>query len=149
MYFIVMSTYSCCMFMYLHRASWHSSATRTELDWSLWICLTQLFDDRDMYRIYYIKNNYMFRHFTLAIVRLRNERNLVSSYTRLMWVASTLTNSYNLELEVVRTSETSEHLTTTSRRSPGKRPQFLQQTPWKAKNLYHLILSSLHFSGSG
>jgi len=28
----------------------------------------------------------MFRHFTLAILRLRNEKNLVSSYTRLMWV---------------------------------------------------------------
>jgi len=26
-------------------------------------CLTQLYDGRDMYRIYYIKNNYMFRHF--------------------------------------------------------------------------------------
>jgi len=40
-----------------------------------------------MYRIYYIKNNYMFRTFTLAIFRLKNEKkNLVSSYTRLMWV---------------------------------------------------------------
>ena len=39
-----------------------------------------------MYRIYYIKNNYMFRHFTLTIFRLRNEKNLVSSYTRLMRV---------------------------------------------------------------
>jgi hypothetical protein len=29
--FIVMSTYSYCMFMYLHRASWHSSATMTEV----------------------------------------------------------------------------------------------------------------------
>ena len=27
--FIVVSTYSYCMFMYLHRASWHSSATLT------------------------------------------------------------------------------------------------------------------------
>jgi len=50
------------------------------------ICLTQLYDGRDMYRIYYIKNNYMFRHFTLVIFRLRNEKNLVSSSTRLMWV---------------------------------------------------------------
>ena len=41
----------------------------------------------DMYRIYYIKNNYMFRHITLAIFRLRNEKNLVSSYPRLMCVA--------------------------------------------------------------
>jgi len=29
-----------------------------------------------MYRIYYIKNNYMFRHFTLAIFRLRNDKKL-------------------------------------------------------------------------
>jgi len=28
----------------------------------------------------------MFRHFTLAIFWLRNEKNLVSSYTRLIWV---------------------------------------------------------------
>ena len=41
---------------------------------------------RDMYRMYYIKNKYMFRHFTLAIFRVRNEKKLVSSYTRLMWV---------------------------------------------------------------
>jgi len=27
-----------------------------------------------MYIIYYVKNNYMFRHFTLAIFRLRNEK---------------------------------------------------------------------------
>jgi len=57
-----------------------------KLDRSVCICLTQLYDGRDMYRIDYIKNNYMFRHFTLAIFRLRNEKNLVSSYTRLMWV---------------------------------------------------------------
>ena len=31
MYFIVVSMYSYCMFMYLHRASWHSSATLTEV----------------------------------------------------------------------------------------------------------------------
>ena len=35
-----------------------------------------------MYRIYYIKNNYTFRHLTLAIFRLRNEKNLVSNHTR-------------------------------------------------------------------
>jgi hypothetical protein len=29
--FIVISIYSYCMFMYLHRASWHSSATLTEV----------------------------------------------------------------------------------------------------------------------
>jgi len=49
-----------------------------ELDWSVCTCLTQLYDGRYMYRIYYIKNNYMFRHFTLVIFRLRNKK--------LMWV---------------------------------------------------------------
>ena len=39
-----------------------------KLDCSVCVCLTQLFAGRDMYRIYYIKNNYMFRHFTLAIL---------------------------------------------------------------------------------
>ena len=57
-----------------------------KLDWSVCICITQLYDGRYMYRIYYIKNNYMFRHFILPIFRLRNEKILVSSYTRLMWV---------------------------------------------------------------
>ena len=42
-----------------------------------------------MHRIYYVKNNYMFRHFTLAIFRLRKEKNLGSSYTRLMWAVYT------------------------------------------------------------
>ena len=36
-------------------------------DWSVCICLTQLYDGRDMYRMYYTKNNYMFRPFILAI----------------------------------------------------------------------------------
>ena len=40
-----------------------------KLDWSVCICLTQLYDGRDMYRLHYIKNNYIFRHFTLAIFR--------------------------------------------------------------------------------
>jgi len=44
------------------------------LDWSVYVCLTQLYDCRDMYRICYTKNNYMFRLFTLAISRLRNEK---------------------------------------------------------------------------
>ena len=57
-----------------------------KLDCSVCACLTQLYDGRDMYRIYCIKNNYMFRHLTLAIFRLRNEKNLVSGYTRFMWV---------------------------------------------------------------
>jgi len=37
---------------------------------------TTLFDGRDMYRIYYIENNYMFKPLTMAIFRLRNEKNL-------------------------------------------------------------------------
>jgi len=44
-----------------------------KLDWGVCACLTQLYDGRDMYRIYYIKNNYMFRSLTLANIRLRNE----------------------------------------------------------------------------
>jgi len=43
-----------------------------------------------MYRIYYIKNNYMFQPFTLAIITLRNEKNLVSSYTQVMLVLCTV-----------------------------------------------------------
>ena len=38
-----------------------------KLDWNVCICLTQLYDGRDMYRIYYIKNNYMFWHFTRSV----------------------------------------------------------------------------------
>ena len=49
-----------------------------KLDWSVCICLTQLYDGRDMHRIYYIKNNYMFRHFILAIFRLINEKKKLS-----------------------------------------------------------------------
>ena len=45
-----------------------------KLDCSVCICLTQLYDGRDMYRIYYIKNSYMFRPFSLAIFRLINEK---------------------------------------------------------------------------
>jgi len=52
----------------------------------MYLSNTTLFDGRYMYKIYYIENNYVFRHLTLAIFRLRNEKNLVSSYTRLMWV---------------------------------------------------------------
>ena len=36
-----------------------------------------------IYIYYYIEINYMFRHFSLAIFGLINEKNLVSSYTRL------------------------------------------------------------------
>ena len=35
---------------------------------------TTLFDGRDMYRIYYIENNYMLWHLTVDIFRLRNEK---------------------------------------------------------------------------
>ena len=60
--------------------------TSVRLGWNVYTGLTQLYDGRDMYRIYYIENNYMFRHFSLAIFTLINEKNLVSSYTRLVWV---------------------------------------------------------------
>jgi len=49
----------------------HPRNVYNKLNWSVYTCLTQLYDGRDMYRIYYVKNNYMFRHFTLAIFRLR------------------------------------------------------------------------------
>jgi len=64
----------------------HPRFVYNNLDWSVYTRLTQLYDGRDMYIIYYIKNNYMFRHFSLAIFRLINEKNLVSSYTRLVCV---------------------------------------------------------------
>jgi len=51
----------------------------------MYLSNTSLFDGKDMYRIYCIENNYMFRHLTMTIFRLRNEKKLVSSYTRLMW----------------------------------------------------------------
>ena len=44
------------------------------LDWSAYTCLTQLYAGRDMYIIYYIKNNYMFRYFLFAIFRLINKK---------------------------------------------------------------------------
>jgi len=53
------------------------------LDWSVCICLTQLYAGSDMHRIYYIKNNYVFRHFTLAIFRLINEK--LSKQLRVYW----------------------------------------------------------------
>jgi len=45
-----------------------------KLDWNVYTCLTQLYDGRDVYIIYYIKKNYMFRHFSLAIFRLINKK---------------------------------------------------------------------------
>jgi len=44
------------------------------LDLSVCTCLIQLYDGRDMYTIYYITNNYMFRPFSLAIFRLINKK---------------------------------------------------------------------------
>jgi len=52
----------------------HPRSVYNKLDCSVCTCLTHLYDGRDMYRIYYIKNNYMFRHFTLDIFRLINEK---------------------------------------------------------------------------
>jgi len=40
----------------------------------MYLCNTTLFDGRDMYGIYYIKNNYMFQHLTMDLFRLRNEK---------------------------------------------------------------------------
>jgi len=37
-------------------------------DRSVCTCLTQLYECRDMYRIYYIKNNYRFRQFAHLLV---------------------------------------------------------------------------------
>jgi len=37
-----------------------------KLDWCVCTCLTQLYDGRYIFIIYYINNNYMFRHFTSA-----------------------------------------------------------------------------------
>ena len=55
-----------------------------KLDWNVCICLTQIYDGRDTYRVYYMKNNYMFQHFTLAIFKLRNKiklsKQLYSTY---------------------------------------------------------------------
>ena len=51
----------------------------------MYLSNTTLFDGRDMYRIYYVKKNFMFWPLTMAIFRLRELKNLVSSYTRLTW----------------------------------------------------------------
>jgi len=50
----------------------------------MYLSNTTLFDDRDVYSIYYISYNYMFRRLTMAILRLYMKY-LVSSYTRLVW----------------------------------------------------------------
>ena len=62
--------------------------TKYEIDklyWSVCIYLTQQYDGRDMYRIYYIKNKYRFRPLIMAIFRLREWNNLVNIYTWLVW----------------------------------------------------------------
>jgi len=63
-----------CVFLCQHFLLYSVCNCEHQLDWSVYICLTQLYDGRDMYRIYYIKNNYMFRPFTSAIFRFRNEK---------------------------------------------------------------------------
>ena len=42
----------------------------------MYLSNTILFYGRDMYRIYYIENNYMFQHLTMAIFRFRNGKKL-------------------------------------------------------------------------
>ena len=68
----------------LHKVR-HPRCVYNKLDWSVYTCLTQLYDDRDVYIIYYIKNNYMFRHF-IGHLQVDKCKNLVSSYTRLVCV---------------------------------------------------------------
>ena len=67
----------------LHRMSWAVIISFVipvvliiKLDWGVCTSLKQLYGGRDMYKIYYVKNNYMFRPFTLAVIRLRNEKKL-------------------------------------------------------------------------
>ena len=53
-----------------------------KLDWSVCTCLTQLYDGRNMYRIYYIKNNYMFLYISLpSYTCVRQVHTLQSSLT--------------------------------------------------------------------
>ena len=49
----------------------------------MYLSNTTLSDGRDIYSIYYIRYNYMFRHLTMAIFRLYMKY-LVSSYTGLI-----------------------------------------------------------------
>jgi len=48
----------------------------------MYLCNTALFDGTGIYRIYYIRYNYMFRRLRMTIFRLYMKY-LVSSYTRL------------------------------------------------------------------
>jgi len=50
-----------------------SPVLKTRLE-CIYLSNTTLFDGRYMYRIYYIKNNYIFRHLTTAIFTLRNKK---------------------------------------------------------------------------
>jgi len=40
----------------------------------MYLSNTNLFDGRGIYIIYYMRYNYMFRHLTMTIFRLRNEK---------------------------------------------------------------------------
>ena len=73
------------VFLFFSQMERNSISYHNELDWNVYTCLTQPYDGRDMYIIYYIKNKYMFRHFSLDIFRLINKKNVLSSYTRLVW----------------------------------------------------------------
>ena len=79
---------NCCFFVAIiaNRTNHNLTCTYIKQDCSVCTSLTQLYDARDTYRIYYIKNIYMFRHFTLAIFRSRDEKNLVSIFTRVKWL---------------------------------------------------------------
>ena len=70
-----------CIKEYLHLCSKQTNA----LDRSVCVSLTQLYDDRDMYRIYYIKTTTCFGtlHWPSSGWEIKN---LVNSYTRLVWV---------------------------------------------------------------
>jgi len=61
-----------------------------------------------MYIIYYIKNNYMFRHFSLAIFILINEKKNVSSYTRLLCVVynGEVRDDVRTHLKAMKSAET-------------------------------------------
>ena len=73
----------------------HPRCVHNKLDWSVRICLRQIYGGRDMYRIYYIKINYMFRHFTLAIFRLRNIKELSNSFTTVTELANYVNQTWS------------------------------------------------------
>jgi len=45
-----------------------------KLDWNVYTCLKQLYDGRNMYIIYYLKNSCMFRHFSFINLKMANEK---------------------------------------------------------------------------